>query len=164
MSSASQQLHQSIRLKWVSVSTAAQLQAAIANHTTITLAGDIFLNITIEIHGKTAVLINGMGFKLDANRSVRCFHIDGGSNVEMRDLIVMNGYPGYGQDGGGIFLESSTLTMNSCVVSNDFRRQRVRLHGGFCAKFASKPRTNLCGEFVQNVCRIRQRSAQRRRE
>ena len=78
------------------MTTQEELQAAIADDTTIELAADIYLSSQIDIDGITGLVINGNGFKIDAGASSsdqrRCMYIDGGSQVTMNQLSVTGGY------------------------------------------------------------------------
>ena len=82
--------------RMVTVTTQAEFVAAIADDTTIELAADIYLSSQIDIDGITGLVINGNGFKIDANASSsdprRCMYIDGGSQVTMNQLTVSGGY------------------------------------------------------------------------
>jgi hypothetical protein len=55
------------------------LSTALANSAKILLAADITLTATIVISGLKGVVINGNGFKVDGNNSVRCFSIQSGA-------------------------------------------------------------------------------------
>jgi hypothetical protein len=74
------------------VNTAGALQVAIASGATIDIAADLLLTSSIAISGITDLVINGNGFKVDGQGSVRCFIIDGASAVTISDLIITNGY------------------------------------------------------------------------
>ena len=76
----------------LAVSNADDLQNAISNDVTITLAADIFLSSTINIEA-TGLVIDGMGsYKIDGQGAHRCLFINNGSDVTLKDILVTNGY------------------------------------------------------------------------
>ena len=56
--------------RMVTVTTQEELQAAIADDTTIEVAADIYLSSEIDIDGITGLVINGNGYKIDGQGSV----------------------------------------------------------------------------------------------
>ena len=79
--------------KLVSVSTEAQLRAAIGSDVTIEITADIYLTSTISIYNKNNLVINGNGHKVDGQGVAQCFYISGSTSVvEVNDLTITNGY------------------------------------------------------------------------
>ena len=115
------------------VTTAAQLEYAIADDAYIMLGNDITLSAggssasAFTIDGVTGLTIDGAGYTLgfasSSSTNGRIFYIEGGSQVEMVDLTLENGYVTSNLDymyGGAIYLTgSSTLEMTSCTLSGN---------------------------------------------
>ncbi len=83
---------------------------------TMTLAGALQIdshNVTIDGQPHT-VSISG-------NNALRVFEITGSStNVTLRNITVMNGYSGAGNNGGGIYLDSQAdLTIEDTLIKNN---------------------------------------------
>ena len=85
----------------ITVSTQSDLIAALANGNTINLSNDIYLTSSgsvasektgIIIRGITGLIINGNGFKLDGQNSVRCLYIGDQSDVSFTNLNVTGGF------------------------------------------------------------------------
>jgi hypothetical protein len=79
------------RLLATTVSTQAELTAALANNARIELGADILLTSEVTINGLTGVVIDGKGFKIDGNNSVRCFNIQNGAEVALTHLTITRG-------------------------------------------------------------------------
>ena len=79
------------------------------------------------IYGVTGLTVDGAGYTLgfasSSNTNGRIFYILGGSQVEMVDLTLENGYVysiSSSVYGGAIYLTgSSTLEMTSCTLSGN---------------------------------------------
>lgn len=75
------------------VSTQSELTAALASGNTISLSNTIKLfDSGISIQGLTGVTIDGNGFKLDGQETVRCLSVGAQSEVTLINLIVAGGY------------------------------------------------------------------------
>ena len=85
------------------MATQAEFEAGIASDTTMEVTADIDLSSQIEIDGITGLVINGNGYKIDGQGSVRCMMIEGGSEVTINELTVTNGYDVSDPRGNGNF-------------------------------------------------------------
>jgi hypothetical protein len=102
------------------VTSEADLRAAIAPGRSIVLDVDIFLVQTIGIVAVLDVEISGDGlFKVDGQMNVRCFQINSGSEVSMRDLIITNCYEHLYSYAGAIAVHSSILSLTNVVLSGN---------------------------------------------
>jgi hypothetical protein len=80
------------RLSITTVTTEAELTTALNNNARIELAADILLTSTININGLTGVVIDGKGFEINGNDTVRCFYIYNGAEVSLSNLTITRGY------------------------------------------------------------------------
>ena len=141
----------SLRMKHRQLSTVkhvyneGDLDEEIAADTYIILEADIGLTAQgadesrFEIDGIEGLTIDGQGhtmsFSTSDDDNGRIFHISSGSEVEMVDLILTNGYV-YGtalfsaktRYGGAILVEDSALLMIGCTLSNNI----VQVSGEAC--------------------------------
>lgn len=85
----------------VTVSNQSELIAALVNGNRIIMSNDIYLvdggtiyNVPsgISIQGKTGLTIDGNGFKLDGNATVRCLTVGSQSDVTLINLNITGGY------------------------------------------------------------------------
>ena len=79
----------------------------------IELGSTIILLETVTISERDSLTINGNGFAIDGDFSVRCLWINS-SVVYLNELTVSNCYSNY--NGGGLFVEYSFISMTGCVI------------------------------------------------
>lgn len=73
------------------VSDEATLKDALTNdNAEIELSVAITLTDEIDINGRTGVVMNGNGFKIDGNSSVRCFKIENNAEMSFYNLTITN--------------------------------------------------------------------------
>lgn len=111
----------------VTVSTQSELIAAIATGNTINLSNDIYLtssgivanaNTAIIIRGVTGLILNGNGFKLGGENSVRCLYVGDESEVSFLNLYITGQFQK--ANGGGLSIQSSSkVTMTACSISGN---------------------------------------------
>ena len=87
---------------------------SVTTPTTITLTnGQLVVGNSITITGLGANLLT-----VDANHASRVFYINSGKTVTISGLTITNGNVS-NDDGGGIFNDHATLTVNNCTVSGN---------------------------------------------
>jgi hypothetical protein len=125
------------------VYTQNRLQSLISSYTSLILGADIYLTSHISIYGIYSLLIDGDGYKIDGQNSVRCLYVAGVStNIYLTNLVITNGNSYYGGGllvmtdcfvslsnssivansgtyGGGIRVYYATLEMDGCSVGNN---------------------------------------------
>lgn len=80
--------------RWLATTTATteeQLKNALASSVTIDLAANISLTSTVDINGVTDLIIDGKGFEIDGQNSVRCFLTQNGAKVALRNFTITKG-------------------------------------------------------------------------
>jgi len=83
-----------------------------------TQRGDLDITSSLTITPANASQIGKI--TIDGNASDRVFHILNSAKVSINGLIVQNGNPGSGNEGGGFLLASQTqLTMNNATIRNN---------------------------------------------
>jgi len=83
--------HTSMRRRLVTtVSDETAFNNALGTDSEIEMAADIVLAATVTISGLTGVVINGRGFKVDGNSTVRCFYISS-AEVFFSNLTIADG-------------------------------------------------------------------------
>lgn len=130
----------------VTVSTEANLKAALKSDTTVVLGADIALTAQLAISGLVNLVIDGASHALDGQGKVSIFSISGSSTVvSFRNLTVAHGYTKvYGggfyitggssismeavqiignaapyYSGGGIYMTSGKLMMSDCIINEN---------------------------------------------
>jgi len=100
----------------VTVASEADLNANLKNDTTVELGADIFLSHTINVNRhQTGLVIDGMGlFKVDGQGAVQCFNIYISIDIALWNLVITNGNS---SEGGGLFINSGTVSLVSCIVT-----------------------------------------------
>jgi hypothetical protein len=102
----------------------AAIAAAAANDTimfavnfpaTITLtAGELLVNKSLTISGPGPTNLT-----ITANSASRVFHIDTSTTVNISGLTIADGLVSAGGVGGGVYVDTATLTLSNCVMHNN---------------------------------------------
>ena len=74
------------------VTTEADLKANIVDDATISIGANINLTSAVNINGITGLFFEGNGFRIDAQKKDRCFHITSGFKVTLKNMTITNGY------------------------------------------------------------------------
>lgn len=134
----------------VTVTTPAELSAAIASDRTVVLANSITLAAgggtasALTISGVTGLTIDGggftLGFESSLNTNGRIFSINSASEVKMVDLTLANGYQFSTANvhGGAIYITgSSALEIISCTLSGHTSNTNTNLKNAYGGAIAS---------------------------
>ena len=113
----------------VLLTSAAQLQNAVARNVTVSLAARIFLTSdSIDVNNISGVFeILGNGHAIDGGGSTRCIYVNGaGTKLIAFNMSLVHGV---GQEGGGVFVNGGAeVTLSECTVFGN----AVEKHGGGC--------------------------------
>eukprot|EP00613_Pedinella_sp_CCMP2098_P029919 CAMPEP_0171739396 /NCGR_PEP_ID=MMETSP0991-20121206/34220_1 /TAXON_ID=483369 /ORGANISM="non described non described, Strain CCMP2098" /LENGTH=482 /DNA_ID=CAMNT_0012337029 /DNA_START=276 /DNA_END=1723 /DNA_ORIENTATION=+ len=117
------------RMLTTTVATRAELTSALTNNSVIELAADILMNPvgiegadpilmnSVEIEGLTGVVIDGNGFKLDGNNSVRCLGVID-SALTINNIAITRGFKSK-DTGGGLFIVNSVVALFRCIITEN---------------------------------------------
>ncbi len=134
---------------------------------TLRLSGNISLRAGLPSI-TSDVLIEGNGFRIDANHACRLLHISGG-NVRINRLSLVNGRE---QSGGAIFLEGGSLEVSNCTLINNVSDWGGAIHSkkGHLTIFQSTLNENLAewagaiysrdGQLIVDKCDLVANSAE----
>jgi len=107
----------------VSICNEANLRAAIqaGGWVSINCNGTIALTNTINIANNVILDAQNVSFTISGNNTVRLFYIAPGAALSATNVIFANGCVSNNTaDGGGIYNDGGTVTLVSCVLTNNF--------------------------------------------